>query len=162
MDQQKNKKSEPGVKKQLRRVVALLFLGAVAVMIGLGCYAHSRRVALVWVKGKLFKSEIAATPSARELGLSGRDSLCASCAMVFKFDRSGDYSFWMKDMKFDLDILWADGGRIVAIEKNASHERGTSVVLDPHVRADTVVEVGAGLAGALGIKIGDALNVLSL
>ena len=40
-------------------------------------------------------------------------------AMLFVFEDSAKYSFWMKDMKFLIDIIWLDNdGKVVHIEQN--------------------------------------------
>jgi uncharacterized membrane protein (UPF0127 family) len=39
--------------------------------------------------------------------------------MLFVFEDSAKYSFWMKDMKFLIDIIWLDNdGKVVHIEQN--------------------------------------------
>jgi len=65
--------------------------------------------------------EIADTDAKRQLGLSGRDSLLRGRGMLFVFDKPGNYGFWMKDMKFPIDIIWIDSDmRIVGVEENVS------------------------------------------
>ena len=39
-------------------------------------------------------------------GLSGRDNLADDEGMFFVFEKSDIYPFWMKDMKFAIDIIW--------------------------------------------------------
>ena len=52
-------------------------------------------------------------------GLSIKNTLNESEGMLFPFDTPGEYSFWMKDMKFPIDIIWIDSNyKIVYIEKN--------------------------------------------
>ena len=63
--------------------------------------------------------EIVKTPEAMARGLSGRDKLGDHQGMLFVFDADGRHSFWMKDMKFALDILWLDqDGRIVDMRQD--------------------------------------------
>lgn len=109
------------------------------------------------VRGKVFRIELAETAQKRELGLGGRDALCEGCGMVFVFAQSGRYPFWMKGMRFPLDIIWwqSEDGRIVHIEKNISPDfKGT---LDPQAGADRVLEIGAGSADRYGIQNGDQI-----
>ncbi len=108
--------------------------------------------------GENFKVEIVSTPAKRELGLSGRPDLCRNCAMLFVFGRAGDYPFWMKDMRFDLDIIWIDGSSIKYIKRDASAVLGTREIINPGTMADKVIEINSGLSDALGIKVGDKVS----
>ena len=94
------------------------------------------------ISGREWIAEIVETPEARAKGLSGRDSLCAECGMVFRFDSVSQYGFWMKDMRFPLDIAWVRDGRIVHIEHDVPKDFLRTLV--PEEPADTVVEVNAG------------------
>ncbi len=63
--------------------------------------------------------EIADTPDAREKGLSYRNSLKQDRGMLFVFSKEGKYGFWMKEMRFPLDIIWIDRNKtIIFIEEN--------------------------------------------
>lgn len=110
------------------------------------------------ISGKKLSVEVAATPEKRALGLSGRESLCQNCAMLFVFEKPGGFSFWMKDMQFDLDIVWISGNEIVGIDKNVSHERGTLEVVRPSTPVDKVLEINAGANDNLDLKVGDKVD----
>lgn len=120
-------------------------------------YAGARESVLE-INGNVFKAEIASTARERSRGLSGRSSLCRECGMLFIFQEKGNYHFWMKDMQFDLDIVWIADSRIVGIEKNVSHARGRLRVARPVVKVDKVLELNAGVVDARGIKVGDAVK----
>ena len=47
-------------------------------------------------------------PEERSQGLSGRPNLAAGTGMLFVFEQAGSYAFWMKDMRFPLDMVWID------------------------------------------------------
>lgn len=112
----------------------------------------------VMVGNEEFRVELADTPQKRELGLGGRETLCQGCAMVFVFPESGQYSFWMKGMRFPLDILWwrSKDGRIVHIEKNIPADSRKSYA--PSEEADRVLEINGGLADKYGIAVGDKVK----
>ncbi len=103
--------------------------------------------------------ELATTPTERELGLSGRQALLPDRGMFFVFDSPGEWGIWMKDMRFSIDILWADtNGVVVAIEHQAipsSYPHSFS----PGKPAQYVLEVPAGFAKAHAIAIGDQIVV---
>lgn len=64
---------------------------------------------------------IADTEATRELGLSGTTSLTKGSGKLFIFPRPDKYGFWMKDMKYSLDLVWIDAAfRIVDVTKNAT------------------------------------------
>lgn len=112
----------------------------------------------ITLSGSAFQVEVVSTADKIALGLSGRESLCAQCGMLFVFT-SGDYRrFWMKDMKFDLDMLWIMGGEVVYIARNVPHEKGTGEVVAPGIQVDKVLELSAGTSDRLGIKVGDPVS----
>src|SRR5258706_3224612 len=74
------------------------------------------------------KLQVASTPLCVQIvssiadeatGLGGRDSMSADQGMLFKFTaKDPKPGFWMKDMRFDLDLIWINNGRIIGITKN--------------------------------------------
>ena len=112
----------------------------------------------IQINGQKILVEIASTEAQREQGLSGRENLCSVCGMLFLFSQAGNYPFWMKEMKFNLDMLWISGNRVVKIVKNISFEKGKGEVVDPQTSADKVLEINAGQSGKWGIGEGDEQN----
>jgi hypothetical protein len=102
----------------------------------------------------IFQTEVANSAAKKRQGLSSRESLCENCAMLFLFNEKGLHSFWMKEMNFDLDILWIDKNEIVYMAKNVSRKNERKII-KPDREADKVLEINAGLADKLGIEIGD-------
>lgn len=101
--------------------------------------------------------EIADTDLLREQGLSGRDPLPPQTGMLFVFDIPGKYGFWMKEMKFTLDIVWIDQyWTVVGIERGARPESYPEI-FDPPQAIKYVLEIPAGEAAALGIDTGSKL-----
>ncbi|MDR1695889.1 MAG: DUF192 domain-containing protein [Endomicrobium sp.] len=116
----------------------------------------------VEIAGKKFNLAAAATAHAKAKGLSGRDKM-PSDGMIFLFGEPQPLSFWMKDMRFPIDIIWINGGKIVSITENAVPEPG---VKDedlkryfPGSSADTVIELNAGDCGKYKIKAGDTFAI---
>ena len=72
-------------------------------------------------------------------GLAVKNQLKENEAMLLVFEESAKHSFWMKDMKFPIDILWLDSdGKVVNIEHNLQpfvsifiHNRGNRNAQDP-------------------------------
>lgn len=136
--------------------IAFIILASLLILVGAYfCYAGKKMT--VVIGGHQFSAELALTAKEQQKGLGNRAGLCQNCAMLFKFGREGDYAFWMKDMRFDLDIIWISHGKIVYIAKNLSHMALNTT--DPKIPADQVLEINAGLANRYGFKIGDAVRV---
>ena len=73
----------------------------------------------VMVNGLTLVADIAATDEQRTKGLSVKDRLAENEAMLFVFDSEAKHAFWMKDMKFPIDIIWIDTDKtVVHIEHN--------------------------------------------
>lgn len=103
--------------------------------------------------------EVARTAQEQARGLGGRSSLPKGRGMLFPFDAAEPRVFWMKGMLIPIDILWVREGRIVAIEANAAPPRSNEApVLFSHV-ADLVLEVPAGFAQEMGIRVGQSVGI---
>lgn len=98
--------------------------------------------------------ELAATPESRIQGLMNRDGLAPQDGMLFLFPEPHDYSFWMKDTRIPLDMLFiTDKQQIAHIEAD----------VPPYTRAErsagqeviAVIELDGGRASAESIAKGD-------
>lgn len=118
----------------------------------------------VSINNKDFTVKVAKTEEDRQVGLSKTDSLASSSGMLFIFDTPGIYPFWMKDMKFSIDILFINGNKITDIFENVPVP--TDIVnlqtYVPTEEADKVLELSAGGANAAGIKKGDTVTIENL
>jgi len=109
--------------------------------------------------GKKLLLEVAHTSALREQGLSGRENLSQGGGMLFVFDKTGAYGFWMKDMRFSLDIIWFNTDKkIVYIEKNLSPDTYPTI-FTPSTSAQYVLEVPAGFVDNSNISVGDFLDI---
>jgi len=99
--------------------------------------------------------EVARNYEARAGGLSGRGSLPENTGMLFVFEEPGNYSFWMKDMKFPIDIIWLDKNKkVVYITENAKPISYPERFQTPEP-AQYVLEVNGGWAREHGIEAGN-------
>jgi uncharacterized membrane protein (UPF0127 family) len=53
-------------------------------------------------------ADIAENSTQRSKGLSVKDTLNENEGMLFVFSAEREHSFWMKNMKFPIDIIWLD------------------------------------------------------
>jgi uncharacterized protein len=89
----------------------------------------------VTVNGLVLVADIAATDEQRTNGLSVKDRLDENEAMLFVFDYEALHTFWMKNMKFPIDIIWIDSDKtVVYIEHNV--EPCSSDIFCPVFRPD--------------------------
>jgi uncharacterized membrane protein (UPF0127 family) len=102
--------------------------------------------------------EVANTNDARECGLSGRTGLADGSGLLFLFDTPGNYGFWMKDMLFDIDIIYIDASStVVTVDSHvpaASYQLPKPTVFYPSAPVSYVLEVPAGYAKAHDIVEG--------
>lgn len=71
------------------------------------------------IGGKTLLVEVMNTDVLRMQGLSGREALPKGSGMLFVFDNPDTYGFWMKDMKFAIDIIWLnDAKEVIDIARN--------------------------------------------
>lgn len=115
------------------------------------------------INDQVFKVEIADTMMARAQGLSGREKLADDEGMLFLFDSPGRHGFWMKDMKFAIDIVWIRGDKIVGFAENVQPEPGKSVfgliTYYPPEPVDKVLEIQAGAVAREGFRVDDVVEI---
>lgn len=122
----------------------------------------------ITVGNKKLLVEVVNTDASRELGLSNRKSLSDENGMLFDFTNTDIVrpSFWMKDMDFDLDLIWIENGKIIGISSGATkptaeQKQDTSklATYDPPSDITQVLEVNGGWCKKNNIKVGDTINI---
>jgi uncharacterized membrane protein (UPF0127 family) len=97
-----------------------------------------------------FEIEVADNPYESMRGLMDRNSMEDNQAMLFIFKDMRQRSFWMKNTRIPLDIIYIDDQyEVVSIQKNAVPKSEQS--LPSEGPAKYVVEVNAGLTDLLKI-----------
>src|SRR5215218_5443429 len=131
-----------------------LAIAVVAVVAGHVTAAPAQRLrptaTLTFTGGVQVQAEIVDTPDAVERGLMFRESLGPNEGMLFIFEKTGFYPFWMKNTLIPLDIIWIDEQwRIVSIAESVPPCRtDPCATYPPAGDARYVVEVSAGFATA--------------
>jgi len=119
-----------------------------------------RHTKYVKIGDEIIKVDLALTPTEQELGLSIKDNLKNDEGMLFIFNNSGVYPFWMKDMSFPIDIIWiGDDFRIVYIKKDAKKDSYPEI-FDPNKNSKYVLEVNALFSEKKNLKEGDKVEFL--
>jgi len=103
--------------------------------------------------------EVAVTDEERRLGLMFRPSLPESRGMLFRFERRGILSIWMKNTYVPLDIVFLDErGVVVDISANAVPCKADPCPhYTPRKPANAVLELAAGTAAHHGLGPGSVI-----
>lgn len=119
----------------------------------------------VTINNHAFYLYVVRTPKDREIGLSKYNDIPQNFGMIFLFDKPDFYSFWMKGMKFPIDIIFIKDYRVVTVYKNVSPPKGQNEGLlryEPKSRADRVLEINSGLSQRYNIKENDIIKISNL
>jgi uncharacterized protein len=150
----------------------ILLILAILVVVILGLYFIQKyskngilpignNIPTVTIGNNSFKVSIAASGKDQEIGLSETNSIAANQGMIFLFKVPGYYSFWMKNMKFPIDILYINNDTIVTIINDAKAPKNSAeslTIYAPTQPADKVLEIQAGLSNKYHFKNGDKVK----
>lgn len=101
--------------------------------------------------------EIADDDYQTQTGLMYRDSMKDSQGMLFVFPEADYHSFYMKNTKIPLDIIYIDSyKKIVSIQKNAKPFDESS--LPSNAPAQYVLEINGGLSDLWNLEVGDHIE----
>jgi uncharacterized membrane protein (UPF0127 family) len=118
--------------------------------------------AKVSIEGFELSAEIPVTGELMSKGLSVKDQLRENESMLFVFEEPLRHTFWMKDMKFPIDIIWLDSnGKIVHIEEKLMPCPLVLVCPSYAPNADSlyVLETIAGFAQRHNISLGTTIKI---
>ena len=146
-----------------------------SLLIGLGCgvaqlgatstvQKPAEDAPIVRIGGTTYTVDLAVLSEERQQGLSGRESLAENEGMLFVFEEEGQLNFWMKEMRFPLDIIWIDAQcRLLDVSADVPtpppNARNEDIPRAPSPSpARYVLEVGAGEAARNGLEAGDLVE----
>lgn len=120
--------------------------------------AHSGTVTIDTAAGpQRFTVELAITDPERQKGLMFREHLDDDSGMLFLFEKQKELSFWMKNTRIPLDMLFIDeGGTVAGIVENA--EPLTLVSRKVAAPSRYVLELNGGAARKLGLAAGQRVH----
>ena len=148
---------------KLNKTIILLFLFCSILIIfsSLNLFRDGVRAAPSIKIGNIqFKTEIAANAEQWQQGLSDRQTMCGDCGMLFIFPDKKSKQFWMKDMKFPLDIIWISDSRVVGVSRKLPAPKAGELplIIDSPKAVNWVLEVNA--EAAKSIKEGDKVELV--
>jgi hypothetical protein len=153
-------------------ILRALLIGAVTIALAIPARAEnafpsraadSRLIPIQTPSGITIQAEIADTPQKRATGLMFRDHLKKDHGMLFFFNEPQAWTFWMKNTKVALDLIWLDGKkRVVHIERNVPICTRTDDSC-PQYRSNTddamfVLEIAGGTVDGYKIEKGSKLQ----
>jgi len=103
-------------------------------------------------------AEVADTQTARNRGLSGRDSLPVNQGMIFLFPAPQTLTFWMEGTTLPLDLAFLDSGlRIVSVHQMIPHSQELHSSPIPLAIA---IETHRGWLSQRGIGVGEVARLI--
>lgn len=112
------------------------------------------------ISRKKMTALLADTPRKMTAGLMFMKSLKQNECMLFVFPRDGAHPIWMRNMKFNIDILWLDGKKkVVDMVESAKPIHGFDISsYSSNHPSRYVVELNAGFVRKNKVKIGDTTH----
>jgi uncharacterized protein len=109
----------------------------------------------------VFETEIRDTIKGRRIGLMNHESLERNQAMLFVFKEADKHGFWMKNMKFPIDILWLDEDYKIVDIKNDIPPCVTQecIMYYPSKEAKYVLEIYPNLTNELNMSTDQAIEL---
>jgi uncharacterized protein len=112
--------------------------------------------------GAIIHAELADTPQKRAEGLMYREHLGADRGMLFTFLQAQAWTFWMKNTKIPLDIIWMNEKKqVIHIEQNVpicTRTDDSCPQYRPNDEALYVLELAGGRAESLKLQRGAKLQ----
>jgi hypothetical protein len=107
-----------------------------------------------------FQVEVAQNSWQRAKGLMFRKEIKENQGMLFIFPKSGLYNFWMKNVRFPLDLIWIDQEKKIVDLKFQQKPclSGPCLIIKPQALAQYVLELKGGVANKTGMTIGSQLE----
>jgi uncharacterized membrane protein (UPF0127 family) len=146
------------------RAPTVLLTAVLAVTLVGGCGDDESSQATVRVGDQEVRADVADSPQELSAGLSGRSGLDADEGMLFLLPAPSRQPFWMKGMRFPIDIVWIANGRVsevtASVPAPAPGTKESELPLySPRRTVDRVLEMSSGWAKENGVGRGDAVSV---
>lgn len=137
----------------------IFFVAFIILIIFLIFYLEPKTIEIK-IADETFSAEVADNDLMRSRGLMYR---AAPSPMLFIFSDSSVKSFWMKNVKFPLDIIWIDADKkILGWDRMLPCESEPCKIYNSPGQIKYVLEVEAGFAEKNKIKVGSAVEIPNL
>jgi len=139
-------------------IVAIAVIGILANYILSEVFsAQGNVIKRVYIRDAMVKAEAVKSTAKIEKGLSGRNSLSEGRGMLFEMPGESTQRFWMKGMRFAIDIIWIENNRVIGCEKNISPNDPRTFVSPGD--AGYVLEVPEGFCDQNKVMVNDEVKI---
>ncbi len=115
------------------------------------------------IRDQIIELEVARTIPEQSKGLMFRTELPPNRGMLFPYDPPQFVSFWMKNCLISLDLIFIRDQTVIGIQAEAPPCETTPCPVYPSPGpVDNVLELAGGQAAALGLNVGDPLEIKPL
>ncbi len=112
------------------------------------------------IAGRTIGLEVARTPQQQAMGLMYRTTLADDRGMLFPFEPPQPVSFWMKNVRIPLDMIFLRDGEVKAIAASVPPCTAEPCpTYGPPTAVNQVIELRGGRAAELGLKVGDRVKI---
>lgn len=148
----------------MNKVWIALTVILIILIAGFAIVVSSKKTPTAKIGNQTLNLYIAKSDKDKQVGLSKYKKIENNRGMIFQFGRADYYPFWMKDMKFPIDIIFIKDEEIVTIFKNVNpvSDNKNLRVYNSDKPADTVIEVNAGLSEKYKLKVGDKISLSNI
>jgi len=109
------------------------------------------------IAGRMFTIEVADEPREREIGLMHRSQMPIDHGMIFAWPLLDRRSFYMKNTRISLDIMYIDSaGIVVDIQQMKAFDLSSYPSAKP---AQYAIELNEGVSAKIGLKVGDKIEI---
>lgn len=104
-----------------------------------------------------YRLEVAATADEQQCGLMYRKKMKQQAGMIFPFSPPRPATFWMENTFLPLDLIFVGpDSRVISVGNGKPFSRD---MIDSNGVAASVVELNAGEAKRIGLKVGDKVEL---
>jgi len=116
--------------------------------------------AQIKINEQMINLEVPKTAKEKTTGLMYRTSLPKNRGMLFNFGQAQQLTFWMKNCKIPLDMIFIRDGVVKAITAKAPPcTTEPCPEYGPNTPIDQVIELNGGRAAELNVKVGDQIEI---
>jgi len=117
------------------------------------------------LNGKDITLERVTSSAAMAQGLGDRSSIASDHGMLFIYPAADIRPFWMRHMRFPIDIIWIEDGIVVDVASHLPPPKNAwdvPLTYTPKGVASWVLEVAAGQAEAYELRPGSTVTLIPL
>ncbi|MBI5122742.1 DUF192 domain-containing protein [Candidatus Roizmanbacteria bacterium] len=141
-------------------ILFILFGAFIFYQFGNKTSSKMKTTSQITINKNVFDVEIVKSDKDKQIGLTKYPSIATNQGMLFIFDQPGFYSFWMKNMKFPIDLIFIHNDTVDFIVENAAPSKDDNPPsYTPDSSSDKVLEINSGLIKKYNIKKGDKTNL---